>query len=218
MARPPRGTKVQGLREIIEVAQEAITRRLGKSSQRATDSIIRKALMAAGEMWVRVFLPKRFDPGYSGAIGYRTASWYDQLKVEHIGRPLDFHAARGITGGGPSSSAPVIAPQPTPFVLTGESRTAVLSSARVEVRAYGSKGKGRILIHVSPGNIARSSKYASFVSIPTIERQRVADEVRRQLTRMTGETGAGLTYDKSFRWNTPAGRSTTEHQERSTDG
>jgi hypothetical protein len=205
---------VGSLKLVLDEAQKKLSEALEGRSQAAVNAIIRVALNDAGQMWIKVFLPKRFTEYATSVLGYRTTEAYTREKVlaAEQGRPLNFRSERSIFGDDINSGV-VLSPQPTPFVASGRSRDLCLSSARVDVRVTSSGG--RIQIRCQVGVIKMIQQYQSFTSIPAVERQRVIDQVRRNLANMLGQTGPGKPFDKDFRWTSESSRKLPPQDERS---
>jgi len=179
---------VSKLRSIVAIYRGRLEQtHTGPKRISEVNSKIRQALTAAGEMWIRVFLPKRFDPGYArGVLGYRASAKYEAEKVAAAqdGAMYDFTGERGFAEG--KERVLVLAPQPTPFVLTGTSKAGVLSGARVEARV--TQDKWVLKVHVNPGSISFTHQFGNFMRIPITEYQRVVWEVQNQLKKLTGST------------------------------
>jgi hypothetical protein len=192
------------LRTIIDHYRRLFEERLGRlRTAAAINSVLRMALDDAGRMWVEVFLPLRFT-NYVRSSGYFANQKYESLKIQAgmEGRPMSGAAMR--TPGGDNASGggnpPVILPQPTPFVLTGRSRALALGGVSVEARVDASTAK--IVIRVPVGWVKATRQYEAFTAIPVAERQRVSEQVHRNLERLLGLTGAGKAIGRDFRWRT----------------
>lgn len=201
------------LKILLDFYQQKINAALEKHSQAATSAIIRVALQDAGEMWRNVFLPKRFS-SYSKNLGYTANDSYNAMKVEaaNAERPLYFKSERGISESQDLNSGIVIQPQPTPFVASGKSKETVLSSAYVDVKV--TKTRGRVLIKCQTGVIRFTRQYEAFLTIPAIERQRVTEQVKKNLEAALLSTGPGKQYTDSFRWTSASQRSSSNTEER----
>lgn len=187
------------LKLLLDDYQKKLDRAIAGKSQSAVNSMIRVALNEAGEMWVAVFLPKRFSDYARTVLGYRATEVYEAEKVQaaHEGRALDFHSRRSIPGDDINSGV-VLSPQPTPFVASGRSKALCLSTARVEVSATATRG--RIQIRCQVGVITFTKQYQSFISIPAIERQRVIEKVRSVLSTILSGAGVNNVYNEEFRY------------------
>jgi hypothetical protein len=178
---------VSKLRSLVAIYRGVLEgRHTGPRMRSEVNAAIRAALHKAGEMWIRVFLPKRFDPAYArGTLGYRANAKYEQEKVDMVqsGTLYDFAHERGITETS-ERKVLVMAPQPTPFVLSGESKSGVLNGARVEARVTASRFV--LKVHVNPGRISFTRQYENFMRIPGHEHQRVIAEFEREMRRLTG--------------------------------
>ena len=177
---------VSKLRSVINLYRTALeNQHTGPRKKSTVNSQIREALQAAGEMWIKVFLPKRFVPSYArGVLGYRASAKYEAEKVKYVGRTFSFTEERGFGDG--TDRVVVVGPQPTPFVLTGTSKTGVLSGATVEARVTSTKWV--LKVHVNPGKISFTPQYDNFMRIPKVEYQRVVFEVNKQLSKLIKTT------------------------------
>lgn len=173
---------VSKLRSIIALYRSALEKQhTGPRKASSVNSLIRSALQAAGEMWIKVFLPKRFDPAYAkGVLGYHATSKYEDEKAANVGKMFSFTEERGFSDA--AERTLVVGPQPTPFVLTGTSRAGVLSGANVEARVTANKWV--LKVHVNPGSISFTKQYKNFMKIPTVEYQRVVWEVNHRLSAL----------------------------------
>lgn len=173
---------VSKLRSVIAIYRKALERQhTGPKLKSTVNSQIREALQAAGEMWIKVFLPKRFDPSYArGVLGYHASKRYEEEKVAAAGMTYSFTEERGFAES--AERVLVASPQPTPFVLTGTSRAGVLAGARVEARVTSTKWV--LKVHVNPGSISFTRQYQNFMRIPAIEYQRVVWEVNSRLNKL----------------------------------
>lgn len=173
---------VSKLRSVIAIYRAALEKQhTGPKMKSSVNALIREALQAAGEMWIKVFLPKRFEPGYArGVLGYRASAKYEAEKVAAAGMTYSFTEERGFAEG--SERVLVASPQPTPFVLTGQSKSGVLAGATVEARVTSTKWV--LKVHVNPGRISFTRQYANFMRIPTTEYQRVVWEVNSRLSKL----------------------------------
>ena len=115
------------LKAVIAQARGQLQQQIsGRRTEGAINGIIKNALYAGGELFIDVFLMKRFDMSYAkGVLGYRASTAYEQEKITAAqeGRPLSFRKARGIgfNGGVDTHGGVVMAPQPRPFVASGQS-------------------------------------------------------------------------------------------------
>ena len=144
----------------IRVQIEAQNAALRLFSQSEQNTIVRTAVRAAGEVWVAVFLPKRFST-YANMLGYRVTNKWKDNKVSL--------ARRGVIPG----------PQPTPMVYTGVMRATAIARARADGRA--TKSKAVAIIKIPFGHAVRPELTKVFKTIPKHEIVRMAQEVQRQL-------------------------------------
>jgi hypothetical protein len=156
------GRKYDGmtLRSIMMIHRSEFRRYL---NTRDTNSVFRDAMIKGGELWILVFLPKRKDMGYAKTyLGYSAGKKYEAAKI-------------GWAADGSAES-----PQPTPFVLTGESWRTVLGS----VKPYASVTAGHAVLRVKfrLGKIA-FKKSEEFTTLPVHEYRRVTQEVERILRK-----------------------------------
>lgn len=149
----------------------------------AVNSAIRLALYRGGEMFINVFLPKRFDPTYArNALGYRSDAAYDAWKavMAQNGNKVSFTSDyAGFTPSTGDKTSHVMSPQPTPFVFTGHSKELVLSTARVNVIATSTRA--RLEVKVSVGSIAFTKQYSAFKVVTAIELGRVSEVIEKTL-------------------------------------
>jgi hypothetical protein len=185
---------VSKLRSIIAIYRKVLEREhSGPKKASTVNTHIRNALQAAGDMWIKVFLPKRFDQSYArGVLGYRATKKYEDEKVEAAGSLYSFTEERGFSEA--AERVLVASPQPTPFVLTGTSRAGVLSGARVEARVTAKKWV--LKVHVNPGKISFTKQYDNFMKIPAIEYQRVVWEVQNNLKKLTSPASPEVTPEE----------------------
>lgn len=175
---------VSKLRSLVAIYRGVLTsKHTGPKLKSTVNAQIREALTKAGEMWIRVFLPKRFDPDYArGVLGYRAKKSYEADKVKNAGLAWSFTEERGFSEA--KERTIVASPQPTPFVLTGKSKEGVLSGARVEARVTADRFV--LKVHVNPGSISFTKQYKNFMRIPGHEYQRVNAEFEREMRKLTG--------------------------------
>jgi hypothetical protein len=161
-------------------------REIGLAASRI-NSILREALVAAGWMWIKVFLPKRFEPSYARLqLGYRSTKAYDDWKAEHVGEEVSW--TRDFAGFTPERTvggeAVVLAPQPTPFVLSGAGKASALSSAYPVATV--TANRARLTVKLKIGAISFRN-HDTFTSVPAVEYGRVLEEAERFLRRrLTG--------------------------------
>lgn len=152
------------------------------------NAALRAALLGAGMMWIKVFLPKRFEPSYARlALGYRSTKAYDLWKFANEGKAVSFtrdyakfHAARTVGG-----VVTVAAPQPTPFVLSGASRELAMATARPYATV--TSNTARLVVKLQLGAI-NFRNHDVFTTVPEAEYQRVVQEAER-LLRLGGVSG-----------------------------
>ena len=152
------------------------------------NTALRAALLGAGMMWIKVFLPKRFDPSYARLVlGYRSTKAYDLWKFANEGKTVSFtrdyagfNASRTVGG-----DVQVMAPQPTPFVLSGASRALALATARPIATVTSTRA--RLVVKLQLGAI-NFRNHDTFTTVPNLEYQRVVEEAER-LLRAGGVSG-----------------------------
>lgn len=192
--RTASGREIRGstLRSVIAVYRAALTKHKNDLKPSEINNILVKHLIVGGEFWIRTFLPMRFDPAYArGVLGYVAKKQYEEWKVNALrnGGPADFR--RGFIGidrqdlGG---DKPVMAPQPTPFMLTGSSRATVMNSARAEAIVKSTRAVLRI--RCSPGAISFTKQYAAFLKLPAIEYARTMEVIQKSLATEFGRDSA----------------------------
>lgn len=189
------------LRERVVQAQAAITKALGYKSQAAVNAVIRMAGFAAGSMFAKVFIVKRFDPSYArGMLNYRATASYERSKVfaAERGLPLDFRETRdiGYNEGKDLHGGVVMPPQPRPFVASGQSMREVLGSIKVEVRV--TADRCRILVKCQAGAIKYTKQYSAFKRIAPLEYARVIDEFDKTMEKLLPQIGRGKAIGRGF--------------------
>lgn len=144
------------------------------------NALIRLGAYQAGVTWGAIFIPKRFDTSYArGVLGYTAGKDYEAWKVEHAGKDTSWTEYVGIDDG--SASIHVATPQPTPFVLTGDSRKHILSQEpKVSVVERGGRGYCRVSVQL--GSIAFNNADV-FTRVTAVELQRFSQEFERNLRR-----------------------------------
>ena len=152
------------------------------------NTALRAALLGAGMMWIKVFLPKRFDPSYARLVlGYRSTKKYDLWKFANEGKTVSFtrdyagFTASRTVGG----EVTVAAPQPTPFVLSGASRALAMATARPVATV--TSNSARLVVKLQLGAI-NFRNHDIFTTVPALEYQRVVEEAER-LLRLGGVSG-----------------------------
>lgn len=142
-------------------------------SKSEINNILRYGGAVGGRVFIDVFLPKRFDLSYARNMGYRSSPKYDEWKQRHIGMRVHF-------GNEGLKSKPTVieGPQPTPFVASGASKKAVLSSAYAVVVV---RNDISIKVKCVSGSINFTKQHAAFSRVLDVERARVQAEVERVL-------------------------------------
>lgn len=138
-------------------------------------SMLRFAGKVGGELWLTVFLPKRFEMDYARNLGYSGSARYGEWKAANVGKTVQFGGKHGTLSG---KTTTVAAPQPSPYYLSGDSKKTVLSSAYVTVTATSEKVVIKVKFRL--GNIAFNMA-DSFTKVPAFEYARVVQEVDRVL-------------------------------------
>ncbi len=124
------------------------------------NTIMRTTMRSVGELFIAVFLPKRFTDYARTFLGYFSSGVYDKRKSKL--------AARGVIPG----------PQPTPLVYTGVSRSDAISGARATSTATASNAWA--IVRFPRGGV-NFKKAAVLQTIPRHEVERMAEEVRKIL-------------------------------------
>ncbi len=144
------------IRAVIEAHGSAL--RLFK--QREQNAIVRAAMKAAGDLWIEIFLPKRFNDDYAWKVlGYSNASAWDQSKQRLINRGV-------LTG-----------PKSTIFVFTGQMRANALSQASTDARSTRTKATATIRVPIGHPLTATTARYFKF--LPQVELRRLTVEIER---------------------------------------
>ncbi len=132
-------------------------------SQKDQNTILRTVMQMAAQLFIDVFLPKRFEPYARTFLGYTASGKYENRK-----RKL---AAKGI----------IASPQPTPLVYTGASREGALGSARATSTA--TVKRLTAIVRFARGAI-NYKKAAVLQTIPRHEVSRMASLVQTELPRL----------------------------------
>lgn len=152
------------------------------TSRGAIQGIIRRACYQGGEMWIRIFLPKRFEMGYARGLGYGSRQSYDAWKAKNVGRLVSF--GQDYVGELDTKAVTIAGPQPQPFVLSGASKQSALSTARVAVTMTGGDLSNlKMRVGFQAGAINRGRNHAAFVKLPATEYIRVVAEIERVFRR-----------------------------------
>lgn len=176
------GRELRGitLRQALEGHMPKLAELLTKRA--AIQGVIRRACYLGGELWIRVFLPKRFEMGYARSLGYGSRQSYNDWKAKNVGRLVSF--GEDYVGGLDTKAVTIAAPQPQPFVLSGASKQSVLSTARVAVTMTGGDLSNlKMRVGFQAGAINRGRNHAAFVKLPATEYIRVVAEIERALRR-----------------------------------
>lgn len=140
---------------------------------------LRAAFQAVGNLWVTVFLPKRFTSYAEQFLGYNPNAamsgrkfWVNRkVALAKSGRPV-----RVKYGAGAYSVAD---PQPTPFVFTGFMRERALTYARAE--AGGAANNPYVKVMIPLGHALRSEYIDILRKLPPHELKRLAEECEKAL-------------------------------------
>ena len=169
------GVEISGpsLKFIVESSRKRIKALNDKLGDRAINAALMAALMIAGYMWIKVFLPKRFDKSYAeGVLQYRASERYKAGKRSA--------AASGRPYKGADKVEP---PQDTPFVLSGKSRALALAGAYPKASVM-SKGSFLLTAVVPRGRITQTPQASRFSYVPAIEKKRIAEAVVSAFEKM----------------------------------
>lgn len=162
------------------------------------NALIRLAAFQAGTTWAKIFIPKRFNPAYArGVLGYGAGKEYEAWKSRNAGRMASWKEFRGFPE--PHDDLVRVAyPQPSPFVLTGGSKTAVLGATpKVVVTERG--GQGRCSITVPLGMIA-FKRASIFTKVAMVELARFSDEFERNLRKSIRPLAGAGYFPKDFKF------------------
>ncbi len=147
----------------IRATIEANRKAMSLFSQREQNTMIREAMRRVGDLWVRVFLPKRFTSYATSVLRYNPSAYWEDVKARL--------ARRGV----------IAKPQPTPLVYTGISRNAALSGLRVDPKA--TKNRAYCVVRIPLGHAVQKQTSQVFKYLPRIEVARVADEFKKALVQ-----------------------------------
>lgn len=159
---------------LIRTRIEAHGAALRLFAQRDQNDLVREALLAGGRIWIAVFLAKRFSDYSVKVLGYNPRASWEEYKRLMMGKVVRHSGNIGN----------VRAPQPIPFVLTGNFKDAALAGARAEARS--TKTKATVRIRVPTAHAMRAETLASFKTLPAIEIRRVAAVIERALVELIG--------------------------------
>jgi hypothetical protein len=143
-------------------------------AQREQNDLLRSALFAGGQVWIAVFLEKRFSDYSVKVLGYNPRAAWEEYKRLMIGKPVKFSGNIGNVRG----------PQPVPFVLTGNFKDAALAGARPTATA--TKTKATVRIRIPTAHAMRKETLAVFKTLPAIEVRRIAAVIEKELIRLIG--------------------------------
>lgn len=134
------------------------------------NTIVRTALKAGGNLWIDVFLGKRFGP-YAYRIGYYVSRKWRQFKERGMGQAVPFV---GFTPSGGGRIAPRWKQR------NGEKmKVAAIKGARIAVTA--TQTKARITFSIPFGHPIQSTTSAQFRTLPSWEVERVAQATAKEL-------------------------------------
>jgi|SRR6185369_15012458 len=144
------------------------------------NALIRLGAYQAGVTWGAIFIPKRFDPAYArGVLGYNAERGYETWKSMNAGKDVSWTEYVGIDDGG--ATIHIESPQPTPFVLSGDSKKHILGQEpKVTVVERGGRGYCRVSVQL--GSIAYN-RADVFTKVTAIELQRFSQEFERNLRK-----------------------------------
>jgi hypothetical protein len=163
----------------LKVAIDLNRTALSWFSRAEQNTAIRTALLSAGNLWIEVFLEKRFSD-YARKLGYDESAKWEATKI-------------ALAKGGVLTSK-----QPTPFVFSGQMKATALAGARATATA--TANRQAILIRVPYGHAVQPRAADVFRSVPPWEVLRLAEEVNASLVDwLNGQQQAHLV----------AGRATT---------
>lgn len=200
--RNGREVRVKNIRSVVALMRAEVTRINSTMNVRAINATLMLALEAGGWYWIRAFLPKRFDPRYaSDNLGYSAKPSYEAFKrnAAQSGRPTMFEGKDGTEFG---DLVTVQAPQPTPFVFSGRSRSQVLGGTAKPNAIVKASGDCKLFVNFSWGAIGFTKQAQSFTFVPAFEHARVTDVVlgtfEREIKGMlqSGLIGPGFTKNK----------------------
>ena len=178
--------------EIIAAAQtgpirttiEANRKALSLFSQKEQNTLIREAMRRVGDLWAKVFLPKRCTSYAVSSLRYNpTAAWESKKRAL---------ADRGV----------IAKPQPTPLVYTGISRSSALGGVRVDPKA--TRNRAYAMVRIPLGHPVKKQTAQIFKYLPPHEVKRVADEFKRAL--VAGIADGFIAKASSPRTGAPAPR------------
>lgn len=152
----------------IRVTIEANRKALAIFSQKEQNKIVRQSMGQVGNMWISIFLPKRFTDYARRFLRYNPRAAWEKAKQIMADK-------RVLTKNGYS----VVGPQPTPLVLTGVMRAAALGGARGVPKA--TKSKAYVAIKIPLGHAVRKETSSVIGFIPPHEKTRIAEEFKRSL-------------------------------------
>lgn len=132
--------------------------------------IMRTALQAGGDFWIRVFLMKRLS-AYAYRLSYRVSKKWRETKEQWGGGNTPFVGLTPVGGGHPV---------PTWSQTNGQKMSEAIKGAYAKARAQGLT-KQVLEVRVPYGHAIPADKSAVFRTIPSWELQRVAEVVGKTL-------------------------------------
>ncbi len=137
-------------------------------SQSDQNRIVRTTFQAAGDFWIKAWLPMRFST-YAYSLGYYVSRAWRATKQKILGQAIPF---LGFTpeGGGLGKPPPKKRFVTTPLQANGEKMiTAAMRGARAVGFAYGKGGDARVDILIPIGHPVQPNTIRAFTTVPQNE-------------------------------------------------
>ncbi|MBA3622962.1 MAG: hypothetical protein H0W48_00530 [Methylibium sp.] len=158
----------------IRVAIQAQGGTLALFKPAEANRLKRMALTDAGNLWLGVFLGKRFSD-YATRLGYVVSAKWRQRKARDIGVVVPFV---GFTphGGGP--------PAPGWSSKNANSEKMLIAARGARATATATQTREAVVITIPTGHALRPEHMAAFRNVPSWEVERMGQEVAKSLARM----------------------------------
>ncbi|MBA3588517.1 hypothetical protein [Methylibium sp.] len=139
--------------------------------------ILRTVMQAAGDFWIRTFLPKRFTP-YARRLGYSVGRKWQTSKERQTAGPVLPFVGLTPAGGGP----------PAPGWSQRNGEKMIVAAMRGATAKGMSKGlnKQSVIIRIPFGHAVRAETSATFRFIPSWEMARLAEIISKTLADIIG--------------------------------
>lgn len=169
-------TKISDVKQgPIRAVLEANRKALSLFSQKEQNNIVRTSMQQVGNFWIAVFFPRRFTDYARRFLNYNPRASWETAKV-----------AMAKLGTIQRNGKPVIGPQPTPLVLTGQLRETALLGVRGVAKA--TKNRAHCVIRIPMGHAVRKETSNVLRNLPAHEVTRLAGEFKRSIVNGISES------------------------------